>query len=214
MDPRNIKHQMVRDSSWGTFMDTLEAAENCCGTGSLTRWRQMEPNLTNKSTGKYNDELFSLEFSKDNFDFKTEGVDHFISTIAGDIVLNPLIGQIQVDDFNFNDESLFECFPGPNIGIKGLYDNLLSKTLKGDKRPILAFTVKPRMGLSINDLKNLERALKRKSSPKGRQAEMILKATTNPIELEKADIAFGRSAPTWADFEFLRPVLNRADAIN
>ncbi len=85
-------------------------------------------------------------------------MDHFISTIAGDIVLNPLIGQIQVDDFNFNDESLFECFPGPNIGIKGLYDNLLSKTLKGDKRPILAFTVKPRMGLSINDFKNLYEA--------------------------------------------------------
>ena len=154
-NPRKVKNQMVRDSSWGTFMDSLEAAEKCCGSGSLDRWRSNEPNLTDISTGKQTDEIFSLEFPKENFDFEAEGVDHFISTIAGDIVLNPSIEEIKVYDFNFKNSDLYSCFPGPNVGLEKLYSDLLAKTLKSINRPILAYTLKPRMGLTITDIGKL-----------------------------------------------------------
>lgn len=154
-DPRQIKKLMVRDSSWGTFVENLYAAQKSCKSGAIERWKRTEPKLTNLLASRFRDERFSLTFPKENFNFKTEGVDHFISTIAGDILLNPLIEQIEVDDFEFKNPELYEYFPGPNIGIDQLYNDMLSGTLKGLSRPILAFTVKPRLGLNVQDYQSL-----------------------------------------------------------
>jgi len=58
-------------------------------------------------------------------------------------------------------------------------------------------------------MNHLETAIKRNTA-KGRQAEIILeKAKDN--ELEKANKIFGRSAPTWADFEFIYPIISRTN---
>ena len=58
-------------------------------------------------------------------------------------------------------------------------------------------------------MKHLETAIKRNTA-KGRQAEIILdKAKDN--ELEKANKIFGRSSPTWADFEFIYPIVSRTE---
>ena len=154
-DPAQIKNLMVRDSSWGTFVENLYAAEKSCKRGARERWKKTEPKLTNLSTGGFEDELFSLTFPKENFNFENEGIDHFISTIAGDILLNPSIEQIEVENFNFKDPKLYKYFPGPNVGISKLYGDVLSGTLGGFERPVLAFTVKPRLGLNIKDYQSL-----------------------------------------------------------
>lgn len=154
-DPAEIKKLMVRDSSWGTFIEDLYAAKEACNGDAIGRWKSTEPKLVNLTDGRFEDKRFSLTFPKENFDFPKEGIDHFISTIAGDIILNPSIKHIDVEDFNFKNPKLYEYFPGPNVGIDQLYDVLLKKTLKDCKRPILAFTVKPRLGLNVKDYKSL-----------------------------------------------------------
>ena len=67
-------------------------------------------------------------------------------------MLNPGIKQITVADFDFIDESLYKHFPGPNVGIDGIYNCLLRKTLNDVKRPVLAFSIKPRFGMDVKDL--------------------------------------------------------------
>jgi ribulose 1,5-bisphosphate carboxylase large subunit-like protein len=140
---------MARDASWGTFIGRLQAAEDCCKDGSRDRWKKSEPILKNLQDSS--EDRFSFIFPKENFNFETEGIDHFISTVAGDILRNPSIEDIEVEDFSFNDRKLFDYFPGPNVGIDGLYNNILKESLNKIERPILAFSVKPRIGLDIED---------------------------------------------------------------
>lgn len=154
-DPAQIKELMVRDSSWGTFVENLYAAEKSCRNGVAKRWKRIEPELKNLVSGRFHDERFSLTFPKENFNFKTEGIEHFISTIAGDILLNPSIEQIEVDDFHIKEPELYKYFPGPNVGIDQLYNDIFSETLGKFYRPILAFTVKPRLGLNVEDYQSL-----------------------------------------------------------
>lgn len=134
-DIRKIKELMVRDSSWGTFIERLYASEKSCGRGAAGSWKKVEPRLTNLPTGRYEDTMFSLTFSKDNFDIETEGVDHLISTVAGDIVLYRHITNVEVMDFNFADTELYNHFPGPNIGIDRLYSEFFAEKLAGVNRP-------------------------------------------------------------------------------
>lgn len=154
-DPCEIKKLMIRDSSWGTFVEKLVAAEKSCNRGALERWKKIEPELRNLQEGRYEDERFSLTFPKENFNLEEEGIDHLISTIAGDIILYHSIKQIVVEDFNIKDPELFEDFPGPNIGVEKLYSDMFSETLGGCQRPILAFTVKPRSGLNVKDYESV-----------------------------------------------------------
>jgi len=151
------KKLMARDASWGTHIITLAAAEATCGAKSHDHWITTEPTITNKGTGKADDSHFSLTFPDTNFDFSRESVDHFIGTVAGDIVLNPSIDSIEVRDFNFTNPKLYDAFPGPNIGIDTLYSGFLP-TLNGVMRPIVAFTVKPRFGITIDDLSKMYQA--------------------------------------------------------
>ena len=154
-DPSFIKRLMARDSSWGTYINKLEAIEKCCGQSLIDRCKTTEPQLINTNEGSHDDPNFSLIFPSDNFDLESEGIDHFISTIAGDIVKYTSLENIEVDDFVIHDNQLYENFPGPNIGIEELYNSLCSRTLKGINRPLLAFSVKPRLGLSTNDYEKI-----------------------------------------------------------
>lgn len=53
----------------------------------------------------------------------------------------------------------------------------------------------------------LERSMLRQSS-KGRIAKLVLASATND-ELEFANKIFGRTSPSFADFEFLYPIITR-----
>jgi len=157
-DPGKLKRLMQRDASWGTHIENLRAAEETCGQGAQTRWKASEPTLNNREEGRSVDRWFTLEFPNENFRFATESVDHFVGTVAGDILQNPAMKSIVVRDFDFTDNSLSDSFPGPNVGIDGLYDELLSVTLRKVKRPILAFTLKPRLGMSVDDVTRIYKA--------------------------------------------------------
>lgn len=153
--PREIKELMARDASWGTHIPELQAAKQTCGTPAYERWKTAQPEITNlNQEGKDSASYFSLTFPGSNFNFDKESIDHFVGVIAGDILINPKIKSIEVSDFEFLDANLFKSFPGPNVGIHGLYE-LLEPTLKGIKRPIVAFTVKPRIGLNVDEYKAL-----------------------------------------------------------
>jgi ribulose 1,5-bisphosphate carboxylase large subunit-like protein len=153
-DAGEVKKLMARDASWGTFNENLYAAEQCCGNEAKERWMKAEPVISNLEEQRFTDKLFSLTFSADNFNLETEGINHFISTIAGDILRNSLIDRIDVDDFNFKG-SLYDYFPGPNVGVDGLYKDIFKSKLSGKERPLIAFTIKPRMGLNIEDFRSL-----------------------------------------------------------
>lgn len=152
VDAGDIKKLMCRDASWGTHIDILHAAQKTCGETSHKKWQSTEPLITNCDSGRADDARFCLTFPKDNFDFETESIDHFISVVAGDIVLNPSVDSIEVHDFNFIDQALYVCFPGPNVGISRLYSEFMDSTLSGDRRPLVAFTVKPRFGMSASEI--------------------------------------------------------------
>lgn len=157
-DPGELKRLMQRDSSWGTHIADLYAARKTCGPGAQVRWKTTEPELDNRDDGRADDRSFTLTFPSGNFDLSTESVDHFVGVVAGDILLNPGIESIVVKDFEFREEALYDSFPGPNVGIDGLYSHLLRGTLGDDRRPILAFTLKPRLGMSVDDVVHIYKA--------------------------------------------------------
>lgn len=149
---KDVKELMCRDSSWGTFMTELQAAKLTCGVNRYEKWKATEPKIENLKDHRYSDPEFSLNFPEGNFNFESESVDRFVGVVAGDIVLNPNIKDIEVWDFEFLDESIYHSFPGPNVGIDRLYDDILKATLGNIKRPILAFTIKPRFGMDVSDI--------------------------------------------------------------
>lgn len=59
-------------------------------------------------------------------------------------------------------------------------------------------------------MEHIENATKRETA-KGRQAKIMLKVGTE-TELARAEKVFGRTALSWADVEFLVPILSREDA--
>jgi len=156
-DSGAIKELMARDASWGTHVEILEAAKSTCGQESHIRWQKTQPQITNLKAGRPEDDYFSLTFADSNFDLNTESIDHFVATVAGDIVLNPMIKNLEVRDFEFTDATPYESFPGPNVGVDGLYTDFLP-TLNRISRPILAFTLKPRFGMTIHEISQLYQA--------------------------------------------------------
>lgn len=158
-EPEKLKAQLVRDISWGTFLPELAAARLTAGEAAHKRWQTFEPELSNLDDGRSTDRRFRLDFGPESFDIESEGVDHLVGTIAGDVVLNPGISHIEVEDLELTSNHLAPAFPGPNLGIDALYDRLLAKSLGGVRRPIIAFTVKPRFGLTVDDYASLFRAV-------------------------------------------------------
>ncbi len=149
---QEIKSRFKKDISWGTFKDDLYAVRKLCGDEAANRWYEFEPTIENIPNGRHSDKRFMLEFRNESFNFKSEGIDHFIGTIAGDVLrYNTISENLTVDDFEITSPEILELFPGPNVGIEGIYNELLARTLKGINRPILAYSVKPRMGLTAVD---------------------------------------------------------------
>jgi ribulose 1,5-bisphosphate carboxylase large subunit-like protein len=154
--PASTVDTMRRDLSWGTYVEQLSAAEELCGAGARDRWTRLEPELVDLEDG-WPPSQFMLRIPDDNFDIESEGIDHLIGTIAGDVVLSNQFTSIEVDDITFEGDAYTSVFPGPSLGVDAVYDDLLKTTLGGVPRPILAFSVKPRRGLTLDDLEALYR---------------------------------------------------------
>jgi ribulose 1,5-bisphosphate carboxylase large subunit-like protein len=152
---RELKSLIKRDISWGTHITNLHAAEEACAGDAKERWLQAEPEINNLDSGRYEDERFCLEIPDQNFNIEAEGVDHFISTVAGDVILNHDFDSVRVKSFEIQNSKWASAFPDPNVGIDGLYNNIFDNTIQENNRPILAFSVKPRVGHTVDDLLSL-----------------------------------------------------------
>lgn len=136
---RKIRTQLTNDISYGSGSSSYEAVKELFQ--GQANWEEYRP--TNRIVGS-DPHSFKVTFKEDFFDFSLEGVNHFIGTVAGDVLLNKDIESIIVDDFGFDcseKEDICNVFPGPNYGIDGVY-NLFGNP----ERPLLAYSIKPRMG--------------------------------------------------------------------
>ncbi|NMB51888.1 MAG: hypothetical protein GX999_06150 [Bacteroidales bacterium] len=142
----DIKTQLVNDVCWGSGVSDFLAVKKLLQEDSWEEYRPKIKPITEDDPGS-----FELKFCDDFFNFETEGINHFIGTIAGDILLNSKIERIDVDDFHIDHEKL-KYFPGPNYGIDGVYKlfNINNQELN---RPLLAYSIKPRMGYTIDQFK-------------------------------------------------------------
>ena len=139
----------TKDISWGSHTDLL-AAESTCGNYN---WKNYEPDFHIER-----DDEFHLIFKNECFDFDREGINHFIGTVAGNIISNSdIFESIIVDDFEFTKDIYdLNIFPGPSMSIDELRNELFLRTFDPKKpRPIIAFSIKPRMGMSINDYQKI-----------------------------------------------------------
>ena len=143
-----ILNTIKKDISWGTKEDKLLALSHL---EKKNKWRHLEyqPEIPSQEAA-VNYKGFKMKFRDEQFNFESEGVDHFIGTIAGDILKVRGIESITVEDFEFDGEIYRNFFRGPNIGVENIY-KMLNKTVGKVNRPILAFSVKPRMGLTIDE---------------------------------------------------------------
>lgn len=152
-DPSEILDVICRDISWGTFIPNLSAAQN-----TIKEAKECEVYKPNHYQPSYTidpDGLIELKFNADMFNFKREGINHFIGTIAGDITTNTDIQNIEIVDIVFNKMNLNDFFKGPKSGTDILKNKILAPTLNGKERPIVAFTIKPRLGLTVNQYKQI-----------------------------------------------------------
>ncbi|WP_138431862.1 RuBisCO large subunit C-terminal-like domain-containing protein [Fodinibius saliphilus] len=147
-----IMDQFCKDSSWGTHASPLHAIKETISEDG--NWRELEPNYSVTLSEK-NLYLIDVYFKTKQFNFHTEGLAHFIGTIAGDILSNRSFKSVSVEDIVFPKSYVDDFFPHPNLGVDALRNDFLSETLDNSNRPFLAYSIKPRLGLNKLQFKEL-----------------------------------------------------------
>lgn len=149
--------QIAKDVSWGTHSESLDAATKTVGHSN---WLNYQPSYSVAGSNKiekqgilYQKYDVTFHFKQEQFSFENEGLNHFIGTIAGNFIRNRNIEDIIVDDFEFTTDEL-DYFSGPKMTIKEMKSSFFSKTLK-TPRPLLAFSIKPRIGLNPDDYEKI-----------------------------------------------------------
>jgi len=148
INPNNVISTIKRDISWGTFISDLSAVNQTLRSNNSAS--KFEP----QHTYFEDDDKMILEFHQDQFNFYGEGLNHFLTTIAGDIIRNTGIDSLMVEDIEFDVNEL-KYFKGPKVGIAELRSKLLKKSLKGENRPIVAYSIKPRMGVTLDEYEKI-----------------------------------------------------------
>ena len=134
-----VRNQLVEDVSWGSGKSDFRGVKAL--VNQKAPWSKIfKPKFVFLSES--DPKSFEITFPDKFFNFETEGVNHFIGTIEGDVLLNREIKHLEVDDFYF--EKPNDYFPGPNFGIDGVYELFDAKD-----RPLLAYSIKPRMGYDV-----------------------------------------------------------------
>jgi ribulose-bisphosphate carboxylase large chain len=87
----------------------------------------------------------TLELPAANFDQTRLDIHHLLGVIAGDVLGNPEIRNVKILNVELP-ESLRKHINGPTVGLDGV-----KKIFNLGKRPLLAFTMKPRLGLDADD---------------------------------------------------------------
>lgn len=136
-----------------------EIAESIALDGSVGTWKEIPGRVDSEDFGtlrnKYGAKVAALwelhdeavlfmKFPTVNFDTEYGGLPLLIGTIAGDVLGLDGIDRIEVHDV-FMPKSFTSHFRGPALGIEGF-----RKKLENKDRPVLAFSVKPRLGLDSN----------------------------------------------------------------
>ncbi len=150
-DIYEILDEIKRDVSWGTFTEPLSAASKTIGNDDYLKIAPSWDIINEYQDGELKSYEVDFNFNAGQFSFEEEGINHFIGTIAGDIIRNRRIRRIIVYDFEFED---YSYFPGPLLGNNELKTNFFSNTLDS-RRPIIAFSIKPRIGFNIEEYKKI-----------------------------------------------------------
>jgi ribulose 1,5-bisphosphate carboxylase large subunit-like protein len=129
--------EMIEDSTTGTWIDMHGLSK--LGINIDKDLKKFKAKVWNKDAKSG---YLILEYPLDNFDFDYAGLPLLLGTIAGDIMSYPKLFSIDLADIYFPQEVLSK-FKGPKCGIGGV-----RALLNVYDRPILAFTAKPRIGLT------------------------------------------------------------------
>jgi ribulose-bisphosphate carboxylase large chain len=136
-----------------------EIAERIALDGSVGTWQEIPGRIGSEDfgvlRGKYGAKVAALwelhdeavmfaKFPVVNFETEYGGMPLLIGTVAGDILGLDGISKIEVHDV-FLPKSFMKHFRGPALGIKGIREKF-----GNEAGPILAFSVKPRLGLDSN----------------------------------------------------------------
>jgi 2,3-diketo-5-methylthiopentyl-1-phosphate enolase len=137
---------MCRDAGPGTWSEFRGLERVDIDLARLKKSHTVEASNGNSDAG-----TVTLSFPESNFDMSYNGLPHLLGTVAGDILsLCEARGAYpEIEDIHLP-SSLAEQLPGPNLGI-----DRLRQLIRVADRPLLAFTAKPRLGLTNREFATL-----------------------------------------------------------
>lgn len=158
---------MARDGSFGTWTE-LKNVKNIgyikSEYGAFVEYADRETNTV------------ALKFPADNFDFEYGHITLLLNTIAGDILGIAGIEQAKVIHIDYPPSWLAK-FGGPTCGVKGLRE-----LLKVPVRPLVAFSIKPRVGLDKDQIAEIARQAASGGADIIEDDERMLNPSYCPIE--------------------------------
>jgi len=166
-DFETIAGFMASDGSFGTWVE-LNAVKNInqisSKYGAYVEYADRETSTV------------VIKFPAENIDFEYGHVTLLLNTVAGDILGLAGIEQAKVIQIEYPPSWLAK-FRGPTCGVEGLRDLL---EVKG--RPLVAFSIKPRLGLDKNQVADLAAQAKRGGIDIVEDDERMLNPSYCPIE--------------------------------
>ncbi len=136
--------RIINDSTTGTWIDMKGLSALKLDDEGVNK--KFKARVWDKDAGTG---YLILELPAENFDFNYAGIPLLLGTIAGDVLSYPELYSINIADIHFPNE-VETLFKGPYCGISGVRN-----ALNVNDRPILAFTAKPRLGLTPTEYAKL-----------------------------------------------------------
>ena len=191
----DARTEMTRDMGWGSWTDDLAAIWSLLNIDAdeLNRRVTVHPSQSNAG-----EQTIIMDVPATVLDWNYNGIAGLLSLIAGDVLGSTGVGQLaKITSVSFPD-SVRRHFPGPRLGIEGIRE-----LCQVDDRPIVAFSVKPRIGLStpefarvcraaalggVNIVEDDERLSNQSLSPLVERAEAALQETQGTATIYSANI--------------------------
>jgi len=139
-DYDQILEQICKDATYGTYLDFPQDISSL-----LTDYKSLYKIITTKEESQ-NVYAFKIAINEKLFPLNQGGIQHFISTVAGDL-LNFKLPNSSLESIKITDVSWESINKHQDNKIK----DIRSKLYLNDNEPVLAFSFKPRFGLSTSD---------------------------------------------------------------
>lgn len=155
-------HIELKENGANQFDNVAEVMKENAGIGKITpsilkflevKEAHLDKYAVSLETCNPVTKTITLNFPVANFDFDFAGIPLLLNSIAGDILGDPRIENAYIQNIQFPVQVL-KSFKGPKCGVEGV-----KRKLNVFDRPIIAFTVKPRLGLTVEQYVNLIQAV-------------------------------------------------------